>query len=68
VIDWSCVDRNDYLSAMERSPVKDVEIKMVLKQALSDKIHDSEIYMKGIDASYYYEGYDVYKTENLGGE
>ena len=68
VIDWSSVDKNDYLLAMERSPVKDIEIKFILKQALTDRINDSDIYMKGIDASYYYEGYDVYKTENLGGK
>ena len=53
---------------MERSPVKDIEIKFILKQALTDKINDSEVYMKGIDASYYYEGYAIYKTENLGEE
>ena len=65
VIDWSVVDKNDYLLAMERSPIKDVEIKHILKQALTDKIEDREIYMKGIDRSYYYEGYDVYKAEDL---
>lgn len=65
VIDWSKVDKNDYLLAMERSPIKDIEIKYLLKQALTDKIHDREIYMKGIDHSYYYEGYVVYKTEEL---
>ncbi|MCP4132881.1 MAG: cell filamentation protein Fic [bacterium] len=68
VIDWSSVDKNDYLLAMERSPVKDIEIKFLLKQALTDRINDSAVYMKGIDASYHYEGYAVYKTENLGGE
>jgi cell filamentation protein len=68
VIDWSRVDKNDYLLAMERSPVKDIEIKTLLKQALTDRINDSEIYMKGIDASYYYEGYSVYKAEDLGKE
>jgi len=68
VIDWSCVDKNDYLLAMERSPVKDTEIKVVLQQALTDKTNDIQIYMKGIDASYYYEGYAVYKTENLRGQ
>jgi cell filamentation protein len=68
VIDWSRVDKEDYLLAMERSPIKDIEIKFLLKQALTDKIDDREIYIKGIDASYYYEGYAVYKTENLGGE
>ncbi|WP_306545909.1 protein adenylyltransferase Fic [Desulfobulbus sp.] len=67
VVDWSCVDKNDYLLAMERSPVKDVEIKFLLQQALTDSIHDIEVYMKGIDASYYYEGYAVYRAEDLGG-
>lgn len=66
VVDWSGVDKNDYLLAMERSPVKDIEIKFLLQQALTDKINDSEVYMKGIDASYYYEGYAVYKVEDLG--
>lgn len=65
VVEWSCVNKNDYLLAMERSPIKDVEIKVLLKQALTDKINDSAIYMKGIDASYHYEGYILYKTENL---
>lgn len=65
VIDWSRVDKEDYLLAMERSPVKDVEIKHLLKQALTDKINDREVYMKGIDHSYYYEGYAVYRTEEL---
>ena len=65
VVDWSQVDKDDYLMAMERSPVKDVEIKVLLKQALTDKINDSAIYMKGIDASYYYEGYTLYKTDDL---
>ena len=65
VVDWSRVDKQDYLLAMERSPVKDVEIKVVLKAGLTDKINDREIYMKGIDASCHYEGYNVYKTENL---
>lgn len=65
VIDWSKVDKDDYLLAMERSPIKDIEIKYILKQALTDKINDREIYMKGIDHSYYYEGYAVYKTEEL---
>ncbi len=68
VVDWSRVDKNDYLLAMERSPVKDVEIKFLLQQALTNRIHDSEVYMKGIDASYYYEGYAVYKAEDLGGK
>lgn len=65
VIDWSKVDKDDYLLAMERSPIKDIEIKYLLKQALTDKVDDREIYMKGIDYSYYYEGYSVYKTEDL---
>ena len=68
VIDWSCVDKGDYLLAMERSPIKDIEINHILKQALTDKINDSEIYMKGIDASYYYEGYSIYKAEELRNE
>lgn len=66
VIDWSKVDKGDYLLAMERSPIKDVEIKMLLRQALTDKIDDREVYMKGIDASYHYEGYNTYRTEELG--
>lgn len=65
VIDWCEVDKEDYLLAMERSPVKDIEIKVILKQALTDKINDREIYMKGIDHSYYYEGYTVYRTKDL---
>ncbi len=65
VIDWSKVDKEDYLLAMERSPVRDIEIKYILKQALTEQIHDREIYMKGIDASYQYEGYYVYKTADL---
>lgn len=65
VIDWSKVDKNDYLLAMERSPIKDIEIKHILKMALTDKINDREVYMKGIDYSYYYEGYSVYKMEEL---
>lgn len=65
VVDWSLVDKDDYLLAMERSPIKDVEIKHILRQALTDKIGDREIYMKGIDHSYYYEGYAVYKAEDL---
>lgn len=65
VIDWSKVDKEDYLLAMERSPIKDVEIKHLLKQALTDRIDDREIYMKGIDHSYYYEGYILYKAEEL---
>ncbi|MBF0257913.1 MAG: Fic family protein [Desulfamplus sp.] len=66
IVDWSCVDKDDYLLAMERSPIKDIEIKVLLKQALTDKVNDLALYMKGIDASYHYEGYTVYKTENLG--
>lgn len=65
VIDWSLVDKDDYLLAMERSPIKDIEIKHILKQALTDKVDDREVYMKGIDHSYYYEGYAVYKAEDL---
>lgn len=68
VIDWSKVDKEDYLLAMERSPIKDIEIKVLLKAALTDKINDREVYMKGIDASYHYEGYNVYKTQNLKNE
>ena len=62
VVDWSIIDKEDYLLAMERSPVKDTEIKLLLKNALTDKINDREIYMKGIDASYGYEGYVKYKS------
>ena len=65
VVDWSNVNKEDYLLAMERSPIKDVEIKVLLKAALTDDINSREIYMKGIDHSYYYEGYATYKTENL---
>ncbi|WP_296628273.1 protein adenylyltransferase Fic [uncultured Negativibacillus sp.] len=65
VVDWSRVDKNDYLLAMERSPIKDIEIKYLLKEALTDEIGSREIYMKGIDTSYYYEGYTVYKAEEL---
>ena len=65
VIDWSLVDKDDYLLAMERSQVRDIEIKHVLRQALTDKTDDREIYVKGIDHSYYYEGYIVYKAEEL---
>lgn len=66
VVDWSRVDKEDYLLAMERSPVKDLEIKTLLRAALTDQINDREIYRKGIDASYHYEGYHVFKTETLG--
>lgn len=65
VVDWSQVDKDDYLLAMERSPIKDVEIKYLLKAALTEKINDREIYMKGIDHSYYYEGYATYKTSEV---
>lgn len=65
VIDWSRVDKEDYLLAMERSPIKDIEIKYILKNALTDEINSREVYMKGIDHSYYYEGYTAYKTEEL---
>ncbi len=65
VVDWSKVDKEDYLLAMERSPIKDIEIKYILKNALTDEINSREVYMKGIDHSYYYEGYTTFKTENL---
>ena len=65
VVDWSRVDKNDYLLAMERSPIKDIEIKVLLKSALTDKINDRTVYMKGIDASYYYEGYNTFSAEML---
>lgn len=65
VVDWSKVDKEDYLLAMERSPIKDVEIKQLLKNALTDKVNDREVYMKGIDASYFYEGYNLFETEEL---
>ena len=65
VVDWSKVDKEDYLLAMERSPIKDIEIKYILKQALTDKVGDREVYMKGIDHSYYYEGYAIYKAQDL---
>ena len=65
VVDWSKVDKEDYLLAIEQSPIKDIEIKFLLKNALTDHIHDFEIYRKGIDQSYYYEGYYVFKTEEL---
>ena len=65
VVDWSKVDKEDYLLAMERSPIKNTEIKLLLKNALTDKVEDREVYRKGIDASYHYEGYSVYKTEDL---
>ena len=65
VVDWSKVDKEDYLLAMERSPIRDIEIKVILQKALTDEINNREIYMKGIDHSYYYEGYATYKTGNL---
>ena len=65
VVDWSLVDKEDYLLAMERSPVKDIEIKYLLKNALTDKIDDRQLFMKGIDHSYYYEGYSIFKAEEL---
>ncbi|MBD5515250.1 MAG: cell filamentation protein Fic [Lachnospiraceae bacterium] len=65
VVDWSKIDKDDYLLAMERSPIKDTEIKCLLREALTDQVNDREIYMKGVDRSYYYEGYSTYKTENL---
>ena len=65
VIDWSKVDKEDYLLAMERSPIKDIEIKYLLKEALTDEINSRKVYMKGIDHSYYYEGYTTFKAEEL---
>lgn len=65
VIDWNLVDKEDYLSAMERSVVKDIEIKYILKQALTDEIDNRTIFMKGIDISYYYEGYSEYSIEDM---
>ena len=65
VVDWSKVDKEDYMLAMERSPIKDVEIKVLLKASLTDEIDSREVYMKGIDHSYYYEGYTTFKTEEL---
>ena len=65
VIDWSKVDKEAYLMAMERSPIQDMEIKYILKAALTDEVHSREIYMKGIDHSYYYEGYTIFKAEDL---
>ena len=65
VVDWSKVDKEDYLLAMERSPIKDVEIKVLLKAALTDDVNSREVFMKGIDHSYYYEGYTTFKTEEL---
>lgn len=68
VIDWSKVNKEDYLFAIERSPIKDLEIKFLLKEALTDKINDCEVYRKSIDASYYYEGYNVFKTADIKNE
>lgn len=65
VVDWNKVDKNDYLSAMERSPIKDIEIKHLLKNALTNKIENREVFMKGINVSYYYEGYDEYDIHKL---
>ncbi len=65
VVDWSRVDKEDYLLAMERSPIRDIEIKHVLRAALTDAVDDRDVYMKGVDASYYYEGYNVYATGEL---
>ena len=68
VVDWSRVDKEDYLLAMERSPIRDTEIKVLLKAALTNEINSREVYMKGIDHSYYYEGYTTFKTEDLSKE
>ncbi|MBR6670086.1 MAG: Fic family protein, partial [Ruminococcus sp.] len=65
VIDWSNVDKDDYLLAMQRSPIRDIEIKYVLKNALTNEINNRDMYMKGIDTSYYYEGYTTYKSSEL---
>lgn len=65
VVDWSKIDKEDYLLAMERSPIRDIEIKHILKAALTDEIDSREVYMKGIDHSYYYEGYTTFKVEDL---
>ena len=65
VVDWKKIPKDEYLLAMERSPVKDTEIKILLQEALTDKINDRDVYMKGIDASYKYEGYSTYKIEDL---
>lgn len=66
VVDWNRVDKDDYLLAMERSPIKDTEIKVLLNAAITDAVNDAAVYMKGIDASYHYEGYNLYRTEDLG--
>ena len=65
VVDWSKINKEDYLLAMERSPVKDIEIKLLIENALTNKINDREVYMKGIDASYQYEGYNTYTMDEL---
>ena len=65
VVDWSQVDKEDYLLAMERSPIKDIEIKHLLRAALTDKIDDREMFMKGVDHSYYYEDYVTFKADQL---
>ena len=65
VVDWSKIDKEDYLLAMERSPIRDIEIKHILKSALTDEVNSREVYMKGIDYSYYYEGYTTFKAEEL---
>ena len=65
VVDWNLIDKDEYLTAMERSVVKDIEIKVLLQKALTDKVSDRELFMKGIDISYYYEGYSEFKTEDL---
>lgn len=65
VVDWSLVDKEDYLLAIERSPIRDIEIKYILKNALTDEVDSRELYMKSIDHSYYYEGYNLYRNEDL---
>lgn len=65
VVDWNQIEKEDYLMAMQRSPVKDIELKHLLKNAMTSQIHDREVYLKGIDVSYYYEGYTTFKTEEL---
>ena len=66
VIDWSKINKEDYLLAMERSPVRDLEIRLLLQDALTNKINDRQVFMKGLDTSYEYEGYNTYCTEKLG--
>ena len=65
VVDWSQIEKEDYFLAMERSPIRDIELKYLLSAALTNRIHDRQMYMKGIDHSYYYEGYTCYKAEEL---